>query len=132
MDNKDVFAKNLKYYMKEFCKTRRDISQALDISYYTVSDWVNGKKYPRMDKVEMLANYFGILKSDLIEDVKMEDKTSPSAPGLTDGETDLLKWFRTLSDEEQKIYLEMFRARLKARRKDWVLSQTLRLDFHHF
>jgi transcriptional regulator with XRE-family HTH domain len=118
MDNKDVFAKNLKYYMKEFCKTRRDISQALNISYYTVSDWVNGKKYPRMDKVEMLANYFGILKSDLIEEIAIEDKTSPNAPGLTDGETDLLEWFRTLSDEEQKIYLEMFRARLKARRKD--------------
>ena len=49
-------------------KSRNDISQALNISYYTVSDWVNGKKYPRMDKVEMLANYFGILKSDLIEE----------------------------------------------------------------
>lgn len=54
--------------MKENDKTRREVCEALGVSYYTFSDWVNGKKYPRMDKVEKLANYFGILKSDLIED----------------------------------------------------------------
>lgn len=68
MDNKSIFAENLKKYMEQNNKSRRDISEALGISYYTVSDWVNGKKYPRMDKVEMLASYFGILKSDLIEE----------------------------------------------------------------
>lgn len=68
MDNKNIFAQNLKKYMEQNNKSRRDISEALGISYYTVSDWVNGKKYPRMDKVERLANYFGILKSDLIEE----------------------------------------------------------------
>lgn len=67
VDNKNIFAENLNYYMKEYGKSRRDISEALGFSYYTVTDWVKGKKYPRMDKVEMLADYFGILKSDLIE-----------------------------------------------------------------
>lgn len=55
-------------------KSRRDVCQALGFSYYTYSDWVNGKKYPRMDKVEMLADYFGILKSDLIEEKLTEEK----------------------------------------------------------
>lgn len=68
MDNKNIFSKNLKRYMSEHNKSRKDVSEALGVSYYTFCDWVNGKKYPRMDKVEMLANYFGILKSDLIED----------------------------------------------------------------
>lgn len=68
MNNKNVFSDNLKRYMKENDKSRREVCEALGVSYYTFSDWVNGKKYPRMDKVEMLANYFGILKSDLIED----------------------------------------------------------------
>lgn len=67
MDNKNVFAENLNYYMKINGKSRRDICETLGFSYYTFTDWVKGKKYPRMDKVEMLANYFGILKSDLIE-----------------------------------------------------------------
>ena len=67
MDNKNIFAENLNYYMKVNGKSRRDICDALGFSYYTFTDWVKGKKYPRMDKVEMLADYFGILKSDLIE-----------------------------------------------------------------
>ena len=75
MDNKNIFASNLKRYMALNEKSRKDISEALGISYYTVTDWVNGKKYPRMDKIEMLANYFGILKSDLIEDKSEEHRT---------------------------------------------------------
>lgn len=67
MDNKNIFASNLKRYMEQKGKTRRDVCDDLGLSYYTFTDWVNGKKYPRMDKVEMLAKYFGIQKSDLIE-----------------------------------------------------------------
>lgn len=72
MDNKNIFSTNLKRYMALQEKSRNDISRDLGISYYTVTDWVKGKKYPRMDKVEALANYFGVLKSDLIEDKSEE------------------------------------------------------------
>lgn len=65
---KEVFAKNLTYYIEHSGKTQRDVADAIGVSAPTMSDWVNGKKFPRMDKVEMLANYFGCLKSDLIED----------------------------------------------------------------
>lgn len=75
MDNKNIFATNLKRYMALNEKSRKDLSEALEISYYTVTDWVNGKKYPRMDRIEMLANYFGILKSDLIEEKTEEHRT---------------------------------------------------------
>ena len=68
LGNKDVFAKNLKKYMQLNGKTRNEVCQALGLKNTTFTDWVNGKKYPRMDKIEMLANYFGIKKSDLIED----------------------------------------------------------------
>ena len=80
MDNKDVFARNLLHYMELRGKSRRDVCDDLGFSYYTFSDWVNGKKYPRMDKVEMLARYFGIKKSDLIEDAPT---SSPLPAGLT-------------------------------------------------
>lgn len=73
MDNKNIFASNLQRYMKLNDKTRRDISEALGVSYFTVTAWANGSKYPRMDKVEMLANYFGILKSDLIEEKNIDN-----------------------------------------------------------
>ena len=74
MDNKTIFASNLQKYMDLNNKTRRDLCEALGFSYYTVTDWVKARKYPRMDKVEMLANYFGIQKSDLIEEPMTEEK----------------------------------------------------------
>ena len=70
MEHKEVFSRNLQKYMALNGKSRKEVCQALGYSYFTFSDWVNGKKMPRMDKVEQLANYFGILKSDLIEDKK--------------------------------------------------------------
>lgn len=74
MTDKEILAKNLQMYMDLNRKTRRDVSDALGVSYYTLSDWVNGKKMPRMDKIQKLADYFGILKSDLIEEKMTEEK----------------------------------------------------------
>ena len=68
LGNKQVFAENLERYMKESGKSRNDICHALGFRYSTFSEWVTGKKYPRIDKIEMLANYFGVKKSDLIEE----------------------------------------------------------------
>ena len=66
--NKKVFARNLNYYLTTRGKTQNDLVRDLEITASTVSDWVNGKKYPRVDKMQMLADYFGILKSDLTEE----------------------------------------------------------------
>ena len=114
MDNKYVFANNLNYYMKKYGKSRRDISEALGISYYTVTDWVNGKKYPRMDKVEMLAEFFCVLKSDLIEE-KVVDRNLPQVQELTEGDQLLLELFRQIPEDAQTMYLEVLRAALKNR-----------------
>ena len=48
----------------------------LGFVYSTFSDWLNGKKYPRIDKIEMMANYFGISKADLVE--RHTNKSNPS------------------------------------------------------
>lgn len=74
MDNKDIFSRNLRYQMEIHNKTRQDISDALGISYFTVTSWANGSKYPRMNKVEQLAKYFGILISDLVEEKTEEHR----------------------------------------------------------
>ena len=70
LGNKAIFSKNLRRYMDATGKTRKEMCDALGFSYTTFSDWYNGTKYPRIDKIEMMANYFGILKSDLIEEKK--------------------------------------------------------------
>lgn len=68
LGNKEIMAKNIKYYMDLHGKTRNEICEALGVKYTTFSDWVKGNSYPRIDKIELLANYFGIEKSDLVED----------------------------------------------------------------
>ena len=68
VENKDVLSKNLKKYIAKCGKDRRQISEDLKLSYSTLTDWVNGKKYPRINNIEKLATYFDVSKSDLIED----------------------------------------------------------------
>ncbi|MCM1357901.1 MAG: helix-turn-helix domain-containing protein [Prevotella sp.] len=67
MNNKLIFANNLTYYMKINNIDRYKLCDDLNFNYSTVSEWLNGKKYPRIDKIEMIANYFHIKKSNLIE-----------------------------------------------------------------
>ena len=103
MEHKEVFAKNLKKYMELNGKSRREVCAALGYSYFTFSDWVNGKKMPRMDKVEQLANYFGILKSDLIEEKK---ETAPE-DGLSESKKQLLALAESCTEEDAEKLLQM-------------------------
>lgn len=70
LGNRNIMAENIEYYMRKNNVSRKEICEALNLKYSTFSDWVNAKKYPRIDKIEMLANYFGIEKSDLVENRK--------------------------------------------------------------
>ena len=65
---KKAFSRNLKHYMSVSGKTQSELVQELSFRQATVSDWINGKKYPRMDKIEILAKYFGISVADLISE----------------------------------------------------------------
>lgn len=67
-DYRRIFSANLKYYMEQNNKTQMDLMKDLGLSSSTVSNWCTGLKLPRMDKVQMLADYFNIYKSDLIEE----------------------------------------------------------------
>lgn len=61
-------SKNLSYYASLSGKTQKELAEIVGVAPSTFNDWMKGKKYPRIDKIELLANYFGILKSDLIEE----------------------------------------------------------------
>ena len=68
LGNKEIMARNIRENMEKAGVTATDICSMLKIPMPTFSDWINAKTYPRIDKIEMLANYFGILKADLVED----------------------------------------------------------------
>ena len=74
LGNKEIFSKNLKYYIEKSGKDRGELADIWGFPYSTVTEWVNGKKYPRIDRIEVMADYFGILKSDLIEEKMTEDE----------------------------------------------------------
>ena len=70
LGNKEIMAKNISFYMNQYNMTRNDLCDRLGISYMTVSDWINAKKYPRIDKIELMARIFNVQKSDLVEEHK--------------------------------------------------------------
>lgn len=73
---KKIFSKNLNHYMELNGKTQSDLINDLGFNKSAVSTWCNGSRLPRMDKVETLAQYFRINRSDLIEE-KSSDTLSP-------------------------------------------------------
>lgn len=80
---KDTFARNIKYYLNERNMTQTELAKTLDYPEMTVSNWVNAKYYPRIDKIQEMADFLSINKSDLIEDKpKKEDIDITKIPGI--------------------------------------------------
>ena len=74
MNNKQIMAENIKHYLKEKNLNVKDFARQLDFKYTTVLDWVNANTYPRIDKIEKMAKYFGIDKSKLVEERKPDNQ----------------------------------------------------------
>lgn len=66
--NKQAIANNIKYQMAVKGVTNKELCNALGFKYTTFLDWINGKTFPRINKIELMAEYFGCLKSELIEE----------------------------------------------------------------
>ncbi|WP_314432762.1 S24 family peptidase [uncultured Streptococcus sp.] len=76
LGNKQIMADNIKRLLSAKGLNPRQLAIALDFKYTTVNDWVNAKTYPRIDKIEMLANFFNVSKSDLVENKNEEIATT--------------------------------------------------------
>lgn len=116
LGNKEILSKNLKYYIEKSGKDRRELAEIWGFPYSTVSEWINGNKYPRIDRIEIMADYFGILKSDLIEERTEEYREMKKH---NDIQTDIVVRMRT--DEEfydvvKRIY-ELDREKLTSLRQ---------------
>lgn len=115
VENKEIFANNLSFYMKQKGVDRNTLCADLDLKYTTVRDWLKGITYPRIGKIELLANYFNINKSDLIEnkistaqsDSLLEKITNTARKLNTDNKKIVLRTSEELwesqNEEETKI-----------------------------
>lgn len=75
-EQKRIFSKNLNKFLSQSQKTQKEVAEAINVSPQTFNTWCQGIALPRMGKVQKLADYFGILKSDLIDDKEDPDLTS--------------------------------------------------------
>ena len=73
-----IFTKNLNRYIDETNKTQAEIAASIGVSAQTFNTWVKGIAIPRMGKIQKLADYFHINKSDLIDDIAGDPTTPPN------------------------------------------------------
>ena len=91
---KEVFRRNLLRYLGN--TPQAEVAKAINVSPQTFNTWCQGKALPRMGKVQSLADYFGIYKSDLIEEKSLED-------AISDEQSIIDKLSRLSDDEKQHL-----------------------------
>jgi hypothetical protein len=125
VENKEIFANNLSFYMEQKGVDRNTLCADLDLKYTTVRDWLKGITYPRIGKIELLANYFNINKSDLIE-----NKISTAQPSDSLLE-EITNTARKLSPENKKIVLrtseELLESQNEEETKENEVSEVIQL-----
>ena len=72
-EQKLIFSRNLNKFLSQNNKTQKEVADSIGVSPQTFNTWCQGIALPRMGKVQLLADYFGIEKSDLIDD-KSDDR----------------------------------------------------------
>ncbi|CVQ44017.1 CI-like repressor, phage associated [Streptococcus pneumoniae] len=112
VENKEIFANNLSFYMEQKGVDRNTLCADLDLKYTTVRDWLKGITYPRIGKIELLANYFNINKSDLIE-----NKISTAQPSDSLLE-EITNTARKLNTENKKIVLRTSEELLESQKNE--------------
>ena len=74
LGNKVIMARNIKRLMAEKNVSAKEMSKTLHFPYTTLLSWMKAENYPRIDKIEAMADYFGVLKSELIEEKLTPEK----------------------------------------------------------
>ena len=125
VENKEIFANNLSFYMNQRGIDRNTLCADLDLKYTTVRDWLKGITYPRIGKIELLANYFNINKSDLIEN---KISTAQSSNYLLE---EITNTARKLNTDNRKIVLrkseELLESQNKEETKENEVSEAIQL-----
>ncbi|MDM5250041.1 XRE family transcriptional regulator [Lysinibacillus sp. G4S2] len=65
---KIFFSKNLKHQLDKRGLNQTDMARDLNLPETTVSNWMKASTYPRPDKIQLMADYFNIRRSDLTEE----------------------------------------------------------------
>ena len=94
--SKEIFAENLRRYIERSGKSQKEIAEYIGVSTSTFNEWTKGKKFPRIDKIELLAQFFNCRKSDLIE----EKPATENGDRLSPRKMELIEKVKQMSDAE--------------------------------
>lgn len=97
-------SENIKILRERYGLSQKELGQIAGVSDKAVSTWEQGLKEPRMGAIQKLADYFGIRKSDIIEDGGLVSKQTTSSLSLTQQEETHIKKYRQLdADGKEEI-----------------------------
>ena len=103
LGNQEIFSRNLKRYIGASGKSQKEIALAIGVSPSAVCDWINHRAYPRVDKLQLLAEYFGIKMSYLTEDADAKEVI------LSRQEKEILDLFHRVPEEKREFVLSLIR-----------------------
>lgn len=104
---KKIFAKNLNYYIDLNNKQQKEVANDLGISATTLNTWCKANAIPSLSKIQKLADYFGIGKSDLMDN-KLDNDYSLDARILSDIEiVDMIKKYYKLSIKDREAIMQL-------------------------
>lgn len=119
-EQKMIFSTNLNRLLSATGKTQKEVAEVIGVSPQTFNTWCRCIALPRMGKVQRLADYFGVNKSDLIDEVQktgqeegyyINDETAKVAQEIFD-DPDLRALFSAARDakpDDLKMAAEMLR-----------------------
>ena len=61
-----IVAINLKRLAYNSGKTQKEIAKDLGVNQSTLACWMNGIRTPKMPKIDMLADYFGVTRDEIM------------------------------------------------------------------
>lgn len=76
MNDREIFRRNLNYYLSVSGKLQKDLADYVGAKTTTVSGWTRGVSYPRADAMEKIALFFGIPTSRLVGQIHDESDAS--------------------------------------------------------
>nr|DAE76141.1 MAG TPA: Repressor protein CI [Caudoviricetes sp.] len=98
LGNKEVMASNIRRHLDKLGLNVKDFANEMNFKYSTVLDWVNAKTYPRIDKIELMANHFKVEKADLIEKYNPSKNTFSSKINFDPRQAILLSNYSKLNE----------------------------------
>lgn len=78
-DAAQIISENLLYWLDRRNTTQTELAEFVGVSQATVSQWISGKKSPRMGKVDRICEFFRIKRSQLLSDIDTYYETDEAA-----------------------------------------------------